>query len=82
MDIKLFQKLSDKERVKAKELFINYKPVFDAITAILESEYKALDKEVTQEPKNIDQWAWQQAYLRGQQKAYQRLIKLLETSND
>lgn len=82
MDIKLFHKLSEKDRNKAKELFINYKPVFDAVKKILEDEYKSLDKEVTLPPKSVDQWAIQQAYLRGQQAAYQRLIKLIETSDD
>lgn len=82
MEIKLFHKLNEKERVKAKELFINYKPIFDAICEILEAEYKALDKEATMAPKSVDNWALQQAFLRGQQAAYQRLIKLLETSND
>lgn len=82
MDFKLFQTLSPKDRVTAKHVLVEYSALFKGMIEVLESEYKALDKEATLPPKNIAGWALQQAYLRGEQSAYQRLIKLLETRDE
>jgi len=82
MDFKLFQKLSPKDRALAKEVLAEYDILFKGIVSVLEDEYKSLDKELTIPPKNTAGWALQQAFLRGEQSAYQRLIKLLETRHE
>lgn len=78
INTKLLRNLSLEDKRKMEEGFKYFSDLMGKIAEILKEESKALDKEQAMPPKNVEQWALQQAYMRGQQATYYRVINLLE----
>lgn len=76
---KLTRNLSPEERKQMEKNLKHFRELLNKMSDVLRDELKLLDKEAVAPPKNVENWAWQQAYLRGQQAAYFRLINLLES---
>lgn len=82
MDTKLLTRMTAEERVVCRKVLTQYKVLFEKIGEVLKDEALALDKELVLPPSEVENWALQQAYLRGEQAAYYRLIKLIETRHE
>lgn len=75
---KLLINLSQEDKSKLKQYHTQLKFVFDRISVVLKEDVRKLEDEYTFPPKDVDNWALQQAYLRGQQAAYKKLLDLIE----
>ena len=76
---RLLMSLSKEDKTRMVDAHSHLQFVFKKVSEILEDDYKKCEDNSVKSPDVVENWALQQAYIKGQQAAYKRLIDLLNS---
>jgi hypothetical protein len=74
---------SEAEKAKRKEILLQNTYLLSVLKGMMEGDLRLLDKEMTSTKRYDDQsWAYRQADYIGSKRVYEKVIELLEISNE